>query len=138
MPENKYKLEIESDPNNLITVEEFVNYFARDIGLNNDQVAALLLAVTEATTNAIIHANKCNVNKLVTVDVTVENSTLTVKVIDEGQGFDPAKVPDPTKPENLLKDSGRGVYLMKVYMDDLKYNVTPSGTETILTLKIKK
>jgi serine/threonine-protein kinase RsbW len=138
LPEHKYKLEIESDPNNLITVEEFVNYFARDIGLNNDQVAALLLAVTEATTNAIIHANKCNVNKLVTVDVTVENSTLTVKVIDEGQGFDPAKVPDPTKPENLLKDSGRGVYLMKVYMDDLKYNVTPSGTETILTLKIKK
>ena len=138
MPENKYRLEIESDPNNLITVEEFVNYFARDIGLNNDQVAALLLAVTEATTNAIIHANKCNVNKLVTVDVTVTNSTLTVKIIDEGEGFDPEKIPDPTQPENLLKDSGRGVYLMKVYMDDLKYNVTPSGTETILTLNLKK
>ena len=138
MPENKYHLEIESDPNNLITVEEFVNYFAKDIGLKNDQIAALLLAVTEATTNAIIHANKCNVNKTVTVDVTVNSSTLIVKIIDEGAGFDPAKIPDPTHPENLLKDSGRGVYLMKIYMDDLKYNVTPTGTETILTLNIKK
>lgn len=138
MPENKYHLEIESDPNNLITVEEFVNYFAKDIGLKNDQIAALLLAVTEATTNAIIHANKCNVNKTVTVDVTVNSSKLIVKIIDEGAGFDPAKIPDPTHPENLLKDSGRGVYLMKIYMDDLKYNVTPTGTETILTLNIKK
>ena len=138
MPENKYHLEIESDPNNLITVEEFVNFFAKDIGLKNDQIAALLLAVTEATTNAIIHANKCNVNKTVTVDVTVNSSTLIVKIIDEGAGFDPAKIPDPTHPENLLKDSGRGVYLMKIYMDDLKYNVTPTGTETILTLNIKK
>lgn len=138
MPENKYHLKIESDPNNLITVEEFVNFFAKDIGLHNDQIAALLLAVTEATTNAIIHANKCNVNKTVTVDVNVDNSTLTVKIIDEGEGFDPAKIPDPTHPENLLKDSGRGVYLMKIYMDDVKYNVTPTGTETILTLNIKK
>ena len=138
MPENKYHLEIESDPNNLITVEEFVNFFAKDIGLKNEQIAALLLAVTEATTNAIIHANKCNVNKTVTVDVTVNSSTLIVKIIDEGAGFDPAKIPDPTHPENLLKDSGRGVYLMKIYMDDLKYNVTPTGTETILTLNIKK
>jgi len=138
LPENKYHLEIESDPNNLITVEEFVNFFAKDIGLKNEQIAALLLAVTEATTNAIIHANKCNVNKTVTVDVTVNSSTLIVKIIDEGTGFDPAKIPDPTHPENLLKDSGRGVYLMKIYMDDLKYNVTPTGTETILTLNIKK
>lgn len=136
MPENHYHIEIESDPNNLITVEEFVNYFAKDLGLNDDQLAALLLAVTEATTNAIIHANKCDINKLVTVDVNVEKSKLTIVIKDEGEGFDPADIPDPTQPENLLKDSGRGVYLMKVYMDDLKYNVTPAGTETILTMNI--
>ena len=46
------------------------------------------------------------------------------------------KIPDPTEPENLLKDSGRGVYLMRFYMDDLKYNITPSGTETILVLNL--
>ena len=136
MPQEHYHIEIESDPNNLITVEESVNYFAKDLGLNDDQLASLLLAVTEATTNAIIHANKCDINKVVTVDVDVKNSKLIIKVKDEGEGFDPSVIPDPTEPENLLKDSGRGVYLMKVYMDDLKYNVTPTGTETILTLNI--
>ena len=136
MPEDSYHIEIESDPNNLITVEEFVNYFAKDLGLDNERFAALLLAVTEATTNAIIHANKCDVNKLVSVDVTVDKTKIIIKISDEGEGFDPSKIPDPTQPENLLKDSGRGVYLMRVYMDELKYNITPTGTETILTLKI--
>jgi len=136
LPEDSYHIEIESDPNNLITVEEFVNYFAKDLGLDNERFAALLLAVTEATTNAIIHANKCDVNKLVSVDVTVDKTKIIIKISDEGEGFDPSKIPDPTQPENLLKDSGRGVYLMRVYMDELKYNITPTGTETILTLKI--
>ena len=135
MPEENYHIEIESDPNNLITVEEFVNYFAVDLGLEKERVAALLLAVTEATTNAIIHANKCDVSKLVTVDVQVHKTKITIKITDEGEGFNPAEIPDPTKPENLLKDSGRGVYLMRVYMDELNYNITPTGTETILTLK---
>ena len=136
MPEENYHLEIESDPTNLITVEEFVNYFAKDLGLDNERLTALLLAVTEATTNAIIHANKCDVNKLVTVDVQVNKTKITIKITDEGKGFDPSIIPDPTKPENLLKDSGRGVYLMRVYMDELNYNITPTGTETILTLKL--
>jgi serine/threonine-protein kinase RsbW len=57
-----------------------------------------------------------------------------VTIKDEGIGFDPKKVPDPTNPENLLKDSGRGIYLMRVYMNDVKYNITPDGTETILIL----
>ncbi len=136
LPEENYHLEIESDPNNLITVEEFVNYFAVDLGLDKERVAALLLAVTEATTNAIIHANKCDVSKLVTVDVQVHKTKITIKITDEGEGFNPAEIPDPTQPENLLKDSGRGVYLMRVYMDELNYNITPTGTETILTLKL--
>lgn len=136
MAENHYHLEIESDPNNIITVEEFVNYFAKDIGLANEKISSLLLAVTEATTNAIIHANKSDKTKLVKVDVNISNSKLVVKVIDEGKGFNPSSIPDPTHPENLLKDSGRGVYLMRVYMDGLDYNVTESGTETILTMNL--
>jgi serine/threonine-protein kinase RsbW len=52
------------------------------------------------------------------------------------KGFDPSTIPNPTEPENLLKDSGRGVFLMKVYMDEVEYNVTPDGMETILTLNL--
>ena len=137
MAENKYSLEIESDPNNLITVEEFVNYFAKDLGVSDERMNGLLLSVTEATTNAIIHGNKCNLDKKVYINVFVENGNIIIKVKDEGDGFDPASVPDPTEPQNLLKDSGRGVYLMRVYMDDLKYNATPQGMETVLVLKLE-
>ena len=136
MPEPFYEIEIESDPNNLITIEEFVNYFAKDLGLSDEQLSVLLLAVTEAATNAIIHANKCDPSKLVKIHARINDSKLIIKIKDEGKGFDPSKLPDPTEPENLLKDSGRGVYLMKVYMDDVKYNITPTGLETVLILNI--
>jgi len=137
LPEPFYEIEIESDPNNLITIEEFVNYFAKDLGLSEEQLSVLLLAVTEAATNAIIHANKCDVSKMVKIHAHIEDFKLIVKVKDEGKGFDPASLPDPTHPENLLKDSGRGVYLMKVYMDEVKYNKTSSGLETILVLNLQ-
>lgn len=137
MPEeNTYTLEIESDPNNLITVEEFVNFFSKDLGLNEEKINGLLLSVTEATTNAIIHGNKGDRSKIVKIDVTADSNVLTIIVRDEGGGFDPTIVPDPTHPDNLLKDSGRGLYLMRVYMDELFFNYTPTGTETILKLKI--
>ncbi len=136
MTEPKYYLEIESTPNNLITVEEFVNYFSVELGLDREKINGLLLAVTEATTNAIIHGNKNNKLKMVRIYVFVDEQTVTIKIKDEGKGFDPSIVPDPTDPENLLKDSGRGLYLMRVYMDGLSYNQTPEGTETILTLKL--
>ena len=136
MAEEKYHLEIESDPNNLITVEEFINYFAKDLGLDDDKLSALLLAVTEATTNAIIHANKSDRTKIVQITAKVLEGQLYVIIKDQGPGFQPEEVPDPTDPENLLKDSGRGLYLMRVYMDDLRYNITPEGTETILVLNI--
>ena len=136
MPENKYHLEIESNAKNLITVEEFVNYFAVDLNINPDKIPGLLLAITEASTNAIIHANKGDETKLVTIDVTKDDKQLTIRVKDQGKGFDPSKIPDPTETDNLLKDSGRGIYLMRVYMDDLKFNLTPEGCETILTLNL--
>ena len=136
MAEEKYHLEIESDPNNLITVEEFVNYFCKDVNLPDEKLANVFLAVTEATTNAIIHANKCDINKLVTIDAYVENSKLIIKIKDEGEGFEPGNIPDPTEPENLLKDSGRGIYLMRVYMDDMKYIRTSSGMELVFTINL--
>jgi len=136
LAEENYTLEIESNPNNLITVEEFVNYFAKDIGIPEERMNGLMLSVTEATTNAIKHANKSDESKLVKINVNVEGRKVIISVKDEGIGFDPQKIPDPTEPENLLKDSGRGVYLMRFYMDDLKYNITPTGTETILVLNL--
>ncbi len=136
MEEKTYHLEIESDSRNLITVEEFINYFAIELNLKEDKINGLLLSITEATTNAIKHGNKSDKNKLVFIDVTCDNEFLTIKIKDQGEGFDPNKIPDPTHPENLLKDSGRGVYLMKIYMDEIKFNKTDEGMETILKMKL--
>ena len=136
MAEQHYHLEIESDPKNLITVEEFINYFCKDLNINEERMTGIMLAVTEATTNAIIHANKNIKLKLVRINADVEDGVLKITIKDEGEGFDPTSIPDPTEPENLLKDSGRGLYLMRTYMDELDYNLTPNGTETILKLKL--
>ncbi len=138
MAAQHYHLEIESDPKNLITVEEFINYFCKELNIGDERITGIMLAVTEATTNAIIHANKNVKLKLVKIDADVINGFLQITVKDEGKGFDPKAVPDPTEPENLLKDSGRGLYLMRTYMDELDYNLTPEGTETILKLKLEQ
>lgn len=134
MSETNFHLEIESNPRNLITVEEFVNYFAIECAVPENKIPGLLLSITEATTNAIIHGNKSDPKKIVTIDVVKTNSKLIIKIKDQGAGFNPEKVPDPTEPENLLKDSGRGLYLMRIYMDEITYNINSSGTETILVL----
>lgn len=135
--ERSYSIEINSDPQNLITVEEFVSFLSTEANLNPDRLAGLLIAVTEATTNAIIHANKKDPEKIVTISAIIDDDYLTITVKDQGTGFDPEKIPDPTAPENLMKDSGRGLYLMRVYAEELKYNLTPDGTETILKINLK-
>lgn len=134
--ENLYTLEIQSDPNNLLTVEEFVNYFATEFNLSDEKIQNLLLVVTEATTNAIIHGNKLDPEKIVVISAYKENEFLKISIKDQGCGFNPDTVPDPTAPENLLKDSGRGLYLMKFYMDDVQYKISDSGTETILSIRL--
>ncbi len=136
MAEQHFHIEIESDPRNLITVEEFINFFCKELNINEERMTGIMLAVTEATTNAIIHANKNIKLKLVKIDADFVDGVLKITIKDEGKGFDPTTVPDPTEPENLLKDSGRGLYLMRTYMDALEYNHTPNGTETILKLKL--
>lgn len=136
MNQPKYFLEIKSNHANLREVEDFVNNFCSQLKLDQEKTSGLLLAVTEATTNAIIHGNKSDLQKSVKISVYADRSTLTIIIKDEGKGFNPAAVPDPTHPENLLKDSGRGLYLMKIYMDGLSYNQTPEGTETILKLSL--
>jgi len=133
---SKYHLEIESDPRQLITVEEFVNYVAKELNLDEEKLPGVLIAVTEATTNAIIHGNKKDIDKKVSIDIDKIDNALLIKVKDEGKGFDPEEIPDPTTPDNLLKDSGRGLYLMKFFCDKINYNFTPEGMETILTISL--
>lgn len=136
--DTRFSLNIPSDPNNLIKVEKAIQDFSAEIGIGEDQLYGIMLTVSEAVTNAIVHANKSDPSKSVDITVDYNEPVLIIRVKDEGTGFDPSDIPDPTEPENLLKDSGRGLYLMRIYADDLKYNITGSGTETVLTYNLKK
>jgi serine/threonine-protein kinase RsbW len=92
-------------------------------GLDEDAVHWIGVAVRESVINAIKHGNREQFGKLVTVEFTfrpVEGpSELVVRVLDEGEGFDPGAIADPLAPENILKSSGRGIFFMRSFMDDV-------------------
>lgn len=132
-----YRKEIFSDPELMPEVEQFVLDVAEEVGLNENKFNNIALAVAEAISNSIKHGNKNDKNKKVFIKIEVKNDQMIVTLKDEGTGFDPNTVPDPTRPENILKESGRGVHIMRSLLDDLRYNFTPNGTEIILIINLK-
>lgn len=91
-------------------------------GHGPDTQFAVRLALDEALANAIHHGNGNDPTKEVTVEYTVTADDVRIQVCDEGNGFNPTNVPDPTLPENLCKPNGRGIMLMRAYMKDIRYN----------------
>ncbi|MCA0388045.1 MAG: ATP-binding protein [Bacteroidetes bacterium] len=136
METKKFFLELQSIPDNLYTVEEFLLKIAEEMAIEEDKLYGIMLSVSEATTNAIFHANKQNPDKTVTINITVSDGLFVVSIKDQGPGFNPTSIPDPTKPENLLKDSGRGLFLMRIYSKSLSFTPSPFGTETVLEFEI--
>lgn len=132
-----YTKRFTSDPDNLVEVEKFVTDVADELKLDDDIKNSLVLSVSEATSNAIVHGNKLDPKKYITIKVMVEDDKVIVIIKDEGAGFDPTSIPNPTIPENLLKDSGRGIHIMKTFLHNLQYNFTEDGTEAILILHLK-
>ncbi len=137
MSEKIYSKEIPSDPNILPEAEEFILRVAKEVNLNKDKYNNLALSFSEALSNSITHGNKLDKSKKVLLTIKVNETKMTVIIKDQGKGFDPNTIPDPTKPENILKDNGRGIHIMKSFLDDLKFNFTKDGTETILILYLK-
>ncbi|MDA0206251.1 MAG: ATP-binding protein [Acidobacteria bacterium] len=108
---------------------------AREGGYGEEQVDRLGMAVREAAANAVTHGNAYSAEKSVHFSVEMNDGRLVVKVRDEGEGFDPGEVADPTSVENLLKASGRGLLMMRALVDEVDVrNASPSGTEVVLVL----
>lgn len=128
---------IPSDPNYLPDVEEFVIQTAQEANLNPSKINSLALSVAEACSNSIIHGNKRDIRKNVLIEITYDEEFFIVSFTDEGKGFDISNVPNPTDPENILKESGRGIHIMKSFLDDLKYEFTDHGTKATLIIKLK-
>ncbi len=137
MREKIYSKEFPSDPELLPEAEEYILNIAREINLDQEKFNHLTLAFSEAAANSIVHGNKSDKNKIVKITVTVDNDTMTISLKDQGEGFKVEEVPDPTAPENILKDHGRGIHIMKSFLQELKYVFTPDGTETILVVSLR-
>jgi serine/threonine-protein kinase RsbW len=120
---NIYKrLKIESKMANLRVIENAIDEITNMAGIKQDDYGKILVATLEAVNNAITHGNKADPQKMVDVEIQFEESNMTITVTDEGNGFDPASIPDPTKPENIEELSGRGVFLMSKLADSISFN----------------
>ena len=109
--------------------EQAATQVAAKSGFDEDECGRIAMAVREATVNAVLHGNRYDPTKRVTVSFESTPERLTAAVRDEGSGLDPATLPDPLAPENLLRQSGRGIFLIRAFMDEIHFRDVAPGTE---------
>src|SRR5262249_28851763 len=131
-PSRTVKLDIASRFDMLEMVQTILTHLSALVGFDEEATHYMSVAVRESVVNAIKHGNRGDERKRVGLVFTLDTRTLAVSVHDEGVGFDPGAVPNPTAPENLLKACGRGIFFMRSFMDDVSYTF-PSGGGTVVT-----
>jgi serine/threonine-protein kinase RsbW len=131
----RHRLVIPSDLNELSAVEQLTEKLSIAAEFSDADRDSIAISVTELVTNAISHGNKFNVIKKVTIEFVVSNEAFSVSVQDEGAGFKPEEIADPLAPENLLKDSGRGIYIVRTLMDEFEIIANKTGTLVRMTKK---
>jgi serine/threonine-protein kinase RsbW len=108
-------------------------------GMDEDTIHWIGVAVRESVINAIKHGNREDYRKMVTVEFTftptAQPAQLIVRVLDQGEGFDPGEIADPLAPENLLKSSGRGIFFMRSFMDDVSLRRASEGGMEVRMVK---
>lgn len=114
-------LVINSDTVKLTEVESFIENVFRDDKLSFTDRQKILLCVKEAATNAIIHGNRYDKDKLVFIKAMKEGKHLTIVISDEGEGFNYNNLDDPTTKENLFKEGGRGIFLIKKLCNNVEF-----------------
>jgi len=115
------QIQIPSLPENIRIVESFIDNAKEKYQLNDDIYGNIMIAVTESVNNAIVHGNKSNTKKNVSLKLSLEKSLIKFTVEDEGTGFNYDELPDPTLPENISKPGGRGIFLMKNLCDEVSF-----------------
>ncbi len=122
-------IKLASTIENLSIVENLVEDISTKNIIDEDMLGNVMVCVTEAVTNAIEHGNKNEITKNVYIDYKTIDNKLIFKVKDEGKGFDFENIPDPTLPENIEKEDGRGVFLIRNLADEVEFD--KNGTEII-------
>jgi len=109
--------------------EEKAGRMATEAGFDEEEIMKISMAVREAAVNAVLHGNAYDPNKKVTLAFERTPSDLVISIRDQGKGLDAGKIPDPLAPENLLKTSGRGIFLIRSFMDVVEIHPSQTGTE---------
>ena len=115
------RIELESRSENIAKVERMIDEVCEGSKVNEDYYGNILIAITEAVNNAIVHGNQKDPHKTFCVSCESKQNALTFTVEDQGTGFDFENLPDPTDPENLEKPHGRGVFLMRHLADEVSF-----------------
>jgi len=115
------QLKLKSSPCQVRLVEEFVKNLMCKCQIDQEVYDNILISLTEAVNNAIIHGNKADIKKYVNINCLEKKHKVVIKISDEGQGFNPTEIGDPTLPENIEKCGGRGVFIMRQLCDQLVF-----------------
>ncbi|HEV3331818.1 MAG TPA: ATP-binding protein [Bryobacteraceae bacterium] len=115
--------------------EELAVGVAQRAGFGEEDLLKIGMAVRESMVNAVVHGNRYNANKKVRFSVAKNTERFTIRIADEGEGFDYEDVPDPLAEENLLRGSGRGIFLIRTFMDELKINRLELGGMEFIMVK---
>ncbi len=128
----RVSLKLTSSLESVDKIERTAEEFGTLAGFDEDTVPNIAMAVREAAVNAILHGNSYNPAKTITATFEANSDALIVRIADEGTGFDPTNVPDPLASENILRGSGRGIFLIKAFMDEVHFRQLHPGTELTL------
>lgn len=124
---------INSDVEKLRVVETLVDTLSKKLGIPDEVYGKILISTVEAVNNAIIHGNKGDAGKMVTVNFTADGNMFDVTVTDQGEGFEYNSLPDPTDPSNIENVHGRGVFIMRSLADTIEYN--EAGNEVKMSFR---
>ncbi|MBI3873148.1 MAG: ATP-binding protein [candidate division Zixibacteria bacterium] len=134
-PHDAARLVIPSDPERIAEADEFLETTLRRHAVPESLVTDLAIVATELVNNAIVHGNRSDVRKTVSLTIQFTGRDVLIRVADQGTGFDPAAIPDPLAEENLLREVGRGVFIVRSLMDEVRYEQDPGGGTVVVVRK---
>lgn len=130
--EGPFRFSLNSTMDSVSEVEATAEKYASRAGLDEDEQFRVTMAVREATVNAVLHGNDYDPAKKITVSFEITGDSLVIKIADEGKGLNPDSLPDPLAPENLMRGTGRGIFLIRSFMDEVHFRQLHPGTELTL------
>ncbi|HUX46069.1 MAG TPA: ATP-binding protein [Terracidiphilus sp.] len=128
----KLQFSLNSSMESVSEVEAAADKLAAEAGFDEDERFRLAMAVREAAVNAVLHGNDYDPAKKVTASFENNGKSLVITVADEGKGLNPETIPDPLAPENLMRGTGRGIFLIRSFMDEVHFRQLHPGTELTL------